>query len=682
MKIPQAGFYPFWFWNGEQQEEEISRQIAEIADSGCKGVVIHSRVGNRIDYLSDRWLELVRFACEECAKYRLKVWIYDEDGFPSGNAGGRVQKIRPDLRQKSWKWTEKDGKLEFELFCEDSHVDTLHPDTVKIFLELTHEVYKKHLGDLFGTTIEAIYTDDESFLVWFCRNFVWSETLETEFQKAYGKSTREVLPALVHDLPESAEVRKCYSLTAQKLFIENFIRPQHEWCRKNGLVYTGHLSGDEGPRSRAIKNYTSAEAYYKAQDIPAVDDYLLDMKDLGYLRRPYTGDEFRIYPNGLEKCYPLYAYKIASSVANRSGVNQVSSEVWTFLGWNMPPEFLEGQTLFEIAMGQTLLTPHAFYYSLEGEAEQDCPPCYFFRQPYWPMLKQRIPVWTRLAEKTASSRAVADTLLVCPSFVELQNGDSINEKPDTALAHADEKLQRMILELMRRHIGFDLIDENEYQGDFGAMNYQNIIHADFSAFDTLSPLWELENAEEVLIQCRQDKDNSRWYFIQNLSGKEWQPTASFPDGMHVLYDPVRERAVFRGDKFPEKFRMAHGEMLLLLPDYQGDEIAFEHSEFCVMQENFSLPVPELPQGECGVFPVDLVFDGQYTCLEVTAENGVMEVTLNGGRPQVLWGSGRLSIAELCRPGENHLQIRFANSVGLLYGDSSQAYGIHAINLTR
>ena len=75
-------------------------RIDEIADSGCRGYALHSRKGNRIPYLSDRWLDLMKFACEESRKRDLKVWIYDEDGFPSGNAGRRVQKERPDLVQK------------------------------------------------------------------------------------------------------------------------------------------------------------------------------------------------------------------------------------------------------------------------------------------------------------------------------------------------------------------------------------------------------------------------------------------------------------------------------------------------------------------------------------------------------------------------------------------------------
>lgn len=99
-RIPRPGFYPFWFWNGMQNEPEITAQLKEFADSGCRGAVLHARKGNQIPYLSDRWIELVEFACEEARKLNLKIWIYDEEGYPSGNAGMRIQKEHPELIQK------------------------------------------------------------------------------------------------------------------------------------------------------------------------------------------------------------------------------------------------------------------------------------------------------------------------------------------------------------------------------------------------------------------------------------------------------------------------------------------------------------------------------------------------------------------------------------------------------
>ena len=90
LKEKNFGTIPFWFWNGDQEEQEITRQLRLIAAGGCRGAVFHARVGNRTQYMSERWLELVRHTCAEAEKLGLSLWIYDEEGFPSGSVGGRL----------------------------------------------------------------------------------------------------------------------------------------------------------------------------------------------------------------------------------------------------------------------------------------------------------------------------------------------------------------------------------------------------------------------------------------------------------------------------------------------------------------------------------------------------------------------------------------------------------------
>ena len=739
MKIPQAGFYPFWFWNGEQNESEIVHQLDEIAGSGCRGYALHSRLGNKIPYLSDRWLDLVEFACEESRKRNLKVWIYDEDGFPSGNAGMRVQKERPDLVQKSLHFAVVSSDpsassfasfscdrstpvdeaelppgtpvLRVELHRNDQHVDTLSPDTAKLFLKLNHEQYAAKVGRFFGNTIEAVYTDDESFLVWYENSFVWSEELE----KMLGEGYRAELGKLYFDLPGSDEFRKKYYKTAQELFIKNFIQPQRQWCHEHDLIYLGHLCGDEGPRVRAIKNYTSPEPYYLAEDVPSVDDYLLDMKDLGYLKRPYTGDEHRIYPCGLERCYPLYTYIAASSVANRAGIDQVSSETWAFLGWNMPISFLEPQTLFEIAMGQTLLTPHAFYYSLEGEAEQDCPPSYFIQQPYWQMFKKRLPVWSRLAERVAATHRIPETVVVVPdSLLALQNGETLAGVPGE-LAEADLALQELILKMMRLHIDFDLIEEPQLRNaqrdgkvlSAGKMRYRNIVCCsalpledaaldkiagmnvyDENHLDSLPRLWDLP--EELLAVRRAHEDGRPLWLLQNLSGKPMPLSGAFPEPGLAVIDPVTETAVFRGDAFPTGFELPHGKTLLLMKGWTGTEIPFADSIFAPSGEAFPLTIVAQPAerlgdlaqqgfaGKTGIFVYQAEFEGRARILSLEMTGGAAEVELNGNPAGICWGSDMLSIARYVQEGKNQLTIRFANTAGNLYGDKNAPFGIVSI----
>lgn len=84
--------FPFWFWNDEPREEEISRQLQDFCEKGVMGFVIHPRIGipKTIEYLSHRFMELVRYAVEEAARLGMRVILYDEAMYPSGSAHGKV----------------------------------------------------------------------------------------------------------------------------------------------------------------------------------------------------------------------------------------------------------------------------------------------------------------------------------------------------------------------------------------------------------------------------------------------------------------------------------------------------------------------------------------------------------------------------------------------------------------
>lgn len=93
---------PFWFWNDDLNEAEIKRQIHDFNDKGVKGFVIHPRIGvpKEIEYLSDRFMELVKFAVLEAESLGMKVVLYDEAMYPSGSAHGMVVKSNPEYASK------------------------------------------------------------------------------------------------------------------------------------------------------------------------------------------------------------------------------------------------------------------------------------------------------------------------------------------------------------------------------------------------------------------------------------------------------------------------------------------------------------------------------------------------------------------------------------------------------
>jgi hypothetical protein len=81
---------PFWFWNHEMVEKEVTRQIQDHLDHGIGGEFIHPRHGRLTPYMGRRWLENVEAAADKCKELDMPCFLYDEDNWPSGPAGGYI----------------------------------------------------------------------------------------------------------------------------------------------------------------------------------------------------------------------------------------------------------------------------------------------------------------------------------------------------------------------------------------------------------------------------------------------------------------------------------------------------------------------------------------------------------------------------------------------------------------
>lgn len=97
-KDPKAEYRtaPFAVWNGKVTKEEVERTIQELKDAGSGGAFIHPRPGLITEYMSDEWYSLYRHAVEYGKKNDMNIWIYDENSYPSGFAGGHVPELMPE----------------------------------------------------------------------------------------------------------------------------------------------------------------------------------------------------------------------------------------------------------------------------------------------------------------------------------------------------------------------------------------------------------------------------------------------------------------------------------------------------------------------------------------------------------------------------------------------------------
>ena len=83
---------PFWAWNTTLDKEQIRRQIGYLKEMGMGGFHMHSRTGMATDYMEDEFKACVKACVEKAKKEGMFAYLYDEDRWPSGAAGGRVTK--------------------------------------------------------------------------------------------------------------------------------------------------------------------------------------------------------------------------------------------------------------------------------------------------------------------------------------------------------------------------------------------------------------------------------------------------------------------------------------------------------------------------------------------------------------------------------------------------------------
>ena len=80
----QYSIRPFWFWNGEMEPEEISRQIRLMVEHGVYGAYVHNRDGLETPYLSEAWWQAVGAGLKTAREVGFSFCLVDEFEWPSG----------------------------------------------------------------------------------------------------------------------------------------------------------------------------------------------------------------------------------------------------------------------------------------------------------------------------------------------------------------------------------------------------------------------------------------------------------------------------------------------------------------------------------------------------------------------------------------------------------------------
>ena len=99
----EANYLLPFYWQHGDHTQLIPEQIQRIYDSGCRAFCVEARP--HPDFLGEGWWRDMDIIFEEAQKRDMKVWLLDDDHFPTDHAAGMIKKKYPELRQ--WELIER-----------------------------------------------------------------------------------------------------------------------------------------------------------------------------------------------------------------------------------------------------------------------------------------------------------------------------------------------------------------------------------------------------------------------------------------------------------------------------------------------------------------------------------------------------------------------------------------------
>ena len=463
---------PFWSWNDDLDPEELRWQVREMRRGGLGGFFMHNRIGLVTPFMSERWMECIAATVEEARKLGMQAWLYDEDRWPSGFGGGLVVKKNPDFGIKYLELTPSGVKGEHRFavrkekgavvsyralavgekprageelqqfkvgfgldsgwFNDRPYADNMNPDSVKEFIRICYEPYRRRFAKEFGKTIPGIFTDEPNIFAlrtaYEAARLPWTRRLPVEFERRRGYDLMARLPELFSSDPAFFQTRHDFWRTAAELFSEAYTGQLGAWCEKHGLELTGHML---------------CEQEFEAQ----IPEGGAAMPSLAYMQRPGI-DILKEQVNETLTC------KQASSVAHQMGRKRTLSETYGTSGWHFTFEAQKWSGDWQTVLGINTRCQHLTPYSLRGMRKRDYPPTFFYHQPWWKYFPVIEDYFARATLFTTIGEPVREVLLLHT----IATGWGAPNEPAARKREGDHLLA-MAEHLLALHYDFDLGDE-------------------------------------------------------------------------------------------------------------------------------------------------------------------------------------------------------------------------------
>lgn len=412
---------PFWSFNCKLDKAQLLRQIEQLKAMGFGGFHMHARSGLETAYMSDEFMALIRACCDKAEAEDMLAWLYDEDRWASGSAGGRVTAERKYRRRllklftdkKEWNASKADAVENGEPYllaaydvqldadgylaafrrigandtavgmkwyaysvCEgpstwwnnQTYIDIMDKEAVRRFIDLSYERYKEVVGDKFDKSVPAIFTDEPHISNGMrllsaptdtgCPEYGWSRFFEEEFEKRYGEDILDKLPLLIWNTKDRSD-----AIVKYRYF---------DLCGR--LFY---------------ENFSKQIGEWCNQNGIAFTGHMLNEPDLR--GQTYScGETMRQYEAfdlpGIDMLCNWREYTTAKqtqSAVHQYGKEGMMSELYGVTNWDFDFRGHKFQGDWQAALGVTVRVPHLAWVSMAGEAKRDYPAAIGYQSPWY-----------------------------------------------------------------------------------------------------------------------------------------------------------------------------------------------------------------------------------------------------------------------------------------------------------
>ena len=574
---------PLWVWNGKVTEAELDRMLAELKDKGFGGLFVHPRPGMITEYLSDDWFKMFEYTVTKGKEMGLDVWIYDENSYPSGFAGGHVPQEMPEsynqgqglllekveslpanineyylcLLKEGDKWIDitsslndyKGKKGDYYLYSKTyyskgdwyggySYVDLLLPGVTEKFIEVTMKGYEKLFKNEFGKAVPGIFTDEPNIVT--SGGHRWTPDLFDVFKKQWGYDLKTVLPLLGEETGEWKKVRHNYMETLLQLFVDRWSKPWFAYTEANNLSWTGHYWEHGWPQ---MNDGPDNMAMYAWHQVPAIDmlfnqfDEVSPTAQFGNIR----------------------SVKELRSAANQLGRTRTLSETYGGGGWDETFKDFKRLGDWEYVLGVNFMNQHLSHMTLTGARKYDYPPVFTYHSPWFGNYKTLNDYFGRLSLVLSKGVQQNDILIIEPNST-LWGYYSHTVRRNAPLMEIGRSFQEFVTKLEKSQVEYDLGSENIIKDRGRVENGKFMVGKASYSIVVLPPMNETLNSPtfELLKQFVEQGGRLITFSEPNLlNGAQSSELVSFIAGEKVIKESKLSeeniRKYFSSDNFELSF---------------------------------------------------------------------------------------------------------------------------------